>query len=249
MAMVPKITGVVPFSIISPQGAVILLGANFGDEAGTLWLKGGFNGTREMTVDSWTDGGIGAFFPSATAIGPISGLNLTLQVETSFGGKSNEWPLQWVQEVKVLDTSSVGVYACGGGGNVNSCNWQLDVGSMCFSSSNTTDMILESKPPDPACSPCTAVGFHGNCRGAVGDDTGTDVYLIGPLKNSWVLADFTFQDSLPQYGSCDDAVAPPGFQMGGNQWTPAISWCVTPADELFYRLWVYIVGPKGFPHM
>jgi hypothetical protein len=81
----------------------------------------------------------------------------------------------------------------------------------------------------------------------VGDDFGSDVYEIGPLKNAWALLTFAFADSLPKVDSCDDAVKPLGFQ-GGASWAPEVHWCVTPNDELFYWLWVYIIGPKGFPH-
>jgi hypothetical protein len=168
-------------------------------------------------------------------------------VETSEGLKSNPYPLQWVQEVKLLDTGSVSVHNCGKDRNVNSCNWELYTGANCVPLSNTTDMILASKPPDPNC-PCSAGGFHGNCWAAVGDDFGTDVYEIGPLKNAWKLLFFSFADSLPEVDSCDDAVKPIGFQSGGNYWAPDIPWCVTPNDELKYWLWVYIVGPKGFAY-
>lgn len=243
---IPHIDGVLPFSVVSPNGPIIINGEHFGTVEGTLWLKGYF-GNQEMTIDSWGDGGIGAFFPSAATIGTVSDLNLTLQVETSEGFKSNAYPLQWVQEVKLLDTGSVSVHNCGKDGNVNSCNWELYTGANCVPLSNMTNMILASKPPDPNC-PCSAVGFHGNCWAAVGDDFGTDVYEISPLKNAWKLLFFSFADSLPEVDSCDDAVTPIGFQSGGNYWAPDIPWCVTPNDELRYWLWVYIVGPKGFAH-
>jgi hypothetical protein len=242
---IPRIDAVLPFSVVSPNGPIIIGGEHFGTVKGTLWLKGSF-GSRKMIIDTWGDGGVGAFFPSAAATGQISDVHLTLQVETSSGLKSNDWPLQWVQEVTLLDTGSVSVHNCGKDANVNSCNWELYVGAGCFSFSHTTDMILASKPPDPHC-PCTAVGFHGNCWGAVGDDFGSDVYEIGPLKNAWALLTFAFADSLPKVDSCDDAVKPLGFQ-GGASWAPEVHWCVTPNDELFYWLWVYIIGPKGFPH-
>lgn len=242
----PWISGVLPFSVVSPEGPIFLFG-QFGPQQGKLWLKGSF-GTREMAVDSWDNAGIGAVFPSASAIGPISDSNLTLQVEKPGGLTSNEWPLQWVQEVRLLESGNVTVLNCGEGANVNSCNWQLQGGSNCAFASDTTSMVLDSKPPDSAC-PCTAVGFHGNCWGAVTDDGGADTYLIGPLKNGWTLASFTFHDSLPKNDSCDDAVKPPGFQAGDGLWVPSISWCVTSGDSLFYRLWIYIVGPKGFPHI
>lgn len=242
----PHIENVLLLSIISPDGPIIISGRDFGTVKGTLWLKGTF-GSRQMIIDTWGDGGIGAIFPSATTIGTVSDLNLTLQVETSQGFTSNDYPLQWVQEVKLLDTSSVSLHNCGKDGNVNSCNWQLNEGESCVSASNMASMILASKPPDPNC-PCSAVGFHGNCWAAVGDDFGSDVYQIGPLKNAWQFLTFTFGDSLPKDGSCDDAVPPLGFQSGGNSWNPEIFWCVTPNDELLYWLWVYMVGPKGFPH-
>jgi hypothetical protein len=245
LSWLPHIDGVLSFSIISPGGPVILSGQHFGAQ-GTLWLKGSF-GSRPMVIDSWAEGGIGAFFPSAQAIGSLSNLNLTLQVETSDGFMSNDVPLQWVQEVRLLDSSSVNVHNCGKDGNVNSCNWELYTGASCSSISETSSMILASKPPDPQC-PCTAVGFHGNCWAAIGDDFGTDVYEIGPLQNGWTLLSFTFADSLPEIDSCDDANPPIGFQSGASIWAPDIPWCVTPNDELLYWLWVYIVGPKGFAH-
>ena len=243
---IPHIDGVLPFSIISPGGPIILSGEHFGSLEGTLLLKGSF-GSREMVIDSWGEGGIGAFFPSAEAIGSISDFNLTLQVETSDGFTSNEWPLQWDLEVMFLEQSSVKVHSCGKDGNVNSCNGELHVGTSCVGFSNTTSMILASKPPDPNC-PCSAVGFHGNCWAAVGDDFGSDTYEIGPLKNAWSLLSFSFGDSLPKVDSCDHAAKPLGFQAGANQWAPEVDWCVTPNDELLYWLWVVILGPKGFPH-
>jgi hypothetical protein len=74
---IPHIDGVLPFSVISPNGPIIINGEHFGTVEGTLRLKGGF-GSREMTIDTWGDGGIGAFFPSAATIGTVSDLNLTL---------------------------------------------------------------------------------------------------------------------------------------------------------------------------
>lgn len=242
----PHIDAVLAFSIVSPNGPIILTGKNFGSLEGTLWLNGTF-GSREMIIDSWGDTGIGAFFPSAAAIGPIFDLNLTMQVESSDGLKGNHWPLQWIVDVKLLDQGSAKVHNCGKDGNVNSCNGELYVGAGCFSVSNMTSMILASKPPDPNC-PCSAVGSHGNCWAAIGDDFGSDTYQIGPLRNAWTLLSLSFGDSLPKVDSCDHAVKPLGFQPGANQWAPEVHWCVTPNDQLFYWLWIYILGPRGFAH-
>ena len=247
LSWIPHIDSLFPFSVVSPDGPIIISGSHFGTTVGgKLWLKGSF-GMRKMIIDVWTDDAIGAFIPSAAAIGTIFDLNLTLQVESFQGLWSNEFPLQWVQEAKLLNTDSVSVNNCGDDANVNSCNWEAN-SDYCFSSSNMAEMILASKPPDPNC-PCSARGFHGNCWGATGDDFGTDIYEIGPLKNAWTLHSFTFGDSLPKNDdACDDAVRPLGFQSGGDYWAPAIPWCVTPNDELVYWLKVYIVGPVGFPH-
>lgn len=242
----PHIDSVLLFSVISPNGPIIISGRDFGTIKGTLWIKG-LPFDRKMIIDSWSDGSIGAFFPSALAIGTVVSPKFSVQVETSQGLESNFLSLKWVQEVKLLDTDSVEVDRCGEDGNLDSCNWtSYDTVPGCFSAASGTDMIFDSKPPDPNC-PCSARGFHGNCWGAPNDDSGQDVYKIG-LKNAWKMVSFTFGDSLPKVDSCDDAEKPKGFLSGSSTWTPKINWCVTPNDNLKYWLWVYIVGPKGFQH-
>jgi len=126
----------------------------------------------------------------------------------------------------------VKLISCSGDSNADACNAWTD----------PADSYGEFTAYDPAAS---ISGYHYNCWGCFGDDSGADTYEIS-LKNGWVLEDYGKSVSVdPGEGS---ASGPSGFSQGATYWKPQVQWNVSPNDGIFYKINVYVKGPKGMPY-
>jgi len=243
---IPKIEAALTFGI-EPGASVLIAGRLFGDDPGQVRLMG-TAGEAELEVDSWSSTSISGTVPQDVT--PICPTGRVL-VRTTDGVSSNAWSVHVPQERKLLPAEDVEVVSCGDDGNENTCNSNVVDGDSCagqyfppwFVGLDREGRLLG--PQGPA-----AVGYHANCWGAVGDDSGTDSFRIA-LKNGWVLDSAEFLSSVPEgegHTVPPSGGLPAGFVSGASTWTPSIDWSVTPGDSVIYNLYVTIRGPACASH-
>jgi len=86
-----------------------------------------------------------------------------------------------------------------------------------------------------------------NCWGTYGEDDGTDVYEIS-LQNGWTSQSRTVKIHKSGNDTWDYVHGPtPDFSISPH-WNPAFEWSVTSNDEVRYKVWITIAGPKGVPY-
>jgi len=87
-------------------------------------------------------------------------------------------------------------------------------------------------------------GAHANRWGAIGDDTGTDVFHIS-LMNGWRFK--SVQKVRWHKSSGDEELGgpTPSLPVGQSKWNPAIHWVVSPNDAVAYRIKIIVEGPVG----
>jgi hypothetical protein len=234
----PKITAVIGLVQPGSPFPILILGSGFGSEEGKVNIIGQF-GTKQLLGDpdippfnplDWSSNGkaIGAWVPGS--IEGVGDHQATIQVIRNKGKGSNHFPVNFVaarEFGKLLPASDVQLLACGDDGNFDLCNGKLD--------------------PDDSFGPFVSVceaslcGDHANNWGAIGDDKDKDIFQVN-LKNGWRLESIvTDKDSTG--GSI--ASPSPAFPKDETSWTPTVSWMVTSGDQIYYRMYISINGPKG----
>jgi hypothetical protein len=234
----PVITDVI--GLVQPGSAfpILILGSGFGPKPGKVNITGQF-GTKQMLGDpnsppfnplDWSSKGkwVGAWVP-----GNITGVQdhqATVQIMKPGGEASNHFPVNFVaarEFGKLLIASDVKLLSCGDDGNFDLCNGKLD--------------------PDDSYGPFVSVceaslcGDHANNWGAIGDDNDNDVFQVN-LKNGWRLESIVVDKDAT--GGTIGSPSPP-FPPDETSWTPTISWMVTSGDQIYYRVYISINGPKG----
>jgi hypothetical protein len=233
----PQISAVWNGGKVTPGGLVLVSGKWFGEQPGTVQIQGQF-GTKNLQIQQWTPiyalGRMPDFcgFPDHEA---------QLAVVIPGGHKSNDHPVSFraKHELRQLAFSDVQLVQCGDDGNTDSCNGVL----LPDSSYSLVDIEAKAFSPKP---PVAVAGWHSNCWGCVGNDSGTDKYKI-TLKNGWQLAAAVFEVHA---SSSDDSaqLSPTAIPWGATSWTWDWSWVVTPNDYIHYQVAVGIDGPCGIPH-
>ena len=245
-AAVPQIEAVITFGI-EPGAAVLVAGKLFGDSPGRVILVG-INGTSDLQVENWGPTGITGTVPQDADAACLTG---SVRVQASTGVSSEPFQARVNHATKLLPMEDVTVVSCGNEGNQNNCNGHGDEGDLCvdflfppwYQGLDREGRLLGE--PGPA-----VAGYHSNCWGAVGDDSGTDTYRIG-LKNGWVLDSAQFLSKVPEdegHTIPRSGSLPAGFVGGATSWEPSIQWSVTPNDAVIYNLYVTIRGPACVSH-
>lgn len=161
----PMITSVFPFSVIKPNGAVILQGQNFGSFPGQLLLNGPEfpGGSLSLSSLQWGDSFASGVIPNVFG---VRDQKATLQIVTSTGRKSNVVAVEFTaaREVRMLT------------GDV--FHGKPSEGGLLFVGNATTEYTLKvlSSPDSNA---------FGN--------SGTDAFEC-LLKNGWVYFGFAWTD-------------------------------------------------------
>ena len=123
--------------------------------------------------------------------------------------------------------------SCGRDGNANQCNAYKTKGDSCVASGDAY-----VAPPAG-----TAIyGFHSNCWGASGNDTGLDSYDI-TLLNGWIIHEIV--EVKAQKSSSDERVILPSLSTGRATASVAVNWTATPGDHVRYWYKVKVIGPLG----
>jgi hypothetical protein len=233
----PHIDHFVFGSNFTPGGNVGVVGSGFGIGLGQLHMVGygpliPFKLTDTVVqVVAWNNTSISATIP-ANITGVVD-QPVAFYVLTANNVKSNySFTVQFTatREVKLLDfagPAAAKLLSCGTDSNQDQCNDWIDPAD----GTSVTWSV----------SGVTFLGYHSNCWACIGDDGGSDVYLIN-VPNGWVLDHFDF--NLYYEAGAHVATA---FPQGATSWQPTIDWTVTPNDDLLYQGYVYIVGPKGVP--
>jgi hypothetical protein len=243
---VPQIEGILTFGV-QPGAAMMVAGRLFGETPGSVFVVGS-NGVRFLEIETWSSGAIAGSVPQ-----DVDAICATGQVvvESAEGVRSRAWIVQVPREVRALPLADVGVVTCGDDANENRCNDASTAGATCvqpflppwFVGLDQQGQLLGPQGP-------SAIGYHANCWGAIGDDAGTDTYSI-QLKNGWVLDGATFLSSVPEgegHTTPPSGSLPGGFVAGAANWQPSIEWSVTPGDAVMYNLYVDIRGPACASH-
>jgi hypothetical protein len=247
----PKITGY--FGLARPGGVAGIVGNYLGTDGKlTATLKKFSGGTLAVefkrtddpdttNILEWKPGLVGIRWPED--ISGVRAQDATLQITYANGKSTNEWTVAFVpaQEFKMLPRGDVDVVSCSLDANKNICNHVEDMNACAGG-------VSEWAWADPwLVGNSTFQGWHSNCWGAVGDDSGTDIYQI-TLKNGWVLESFEFDKDVS--GDDGDFVkAPsPDFPRGAATWKVSVKWLASSDDEVTYDGFVGISGPKGVPH-
>jgi len=220
----PDITSVFPFSIIRPNGGVILQGKNFGDHPGQFLLKApGFQGgSVSLGALQWSDTVVAGVIPN---IFGVQDQHARLQIVTADGVFSNEWPVTFTaaREVRLLP------------GNIFKINLSThdyyNVEQLGDETTGYTARISHSPEPTPV-----ANLFHGA--------DGTDA-LVCQLRNGWVYAGYRWTDDTS--GINGSPFGPLPEPVGQADIRLAVSWFHDTFSSAQYGLVITAVGPVGVP--
>jgi hypothetical protein len=243
----PKITGY--FGLARPGGVAGIVGTALGSTGTVTATLKKFNGDtlvvpfekhedEEITnILEWKPTFIGIRWPDVSG---VRAQDATLRVKV--GDRTAEWTVAFTPELafKMLPLDDVKVVSCSMDGNHNVCN-NVNASSTCV----PIPPISNELSPWPG--DASVHGMHSNCPGAIGDDSGTDVYQI-TLKNDWTLETFDFDKDLT--GDDGDYVKSPtpAFPRGAATWKVSIQWLASVDDTVTYNGMIGISGPKGVPH-
>jgi len=220
----PTITNVFPFSIIRPNGGVILQGKNFGDHPGQFLLKAaGFKGGNVSLGDlQWSDTVVSGIIPN---IFGVLDQPARLQIVTADGKFSNEWPVTFTaaREVRLLPGN---IFKINMGGH-DRYNF-LELGD---ETKGYTARIAHVSDPTPG-----ANLFGG------GDGTDT---LVCQLKNGWVYAGFEWSDDTK--GINGSPFGPLPEPIGTTSVQFAVAWFHDTFSSALYGLSITALGPVGVP--
>ena len=220
----PVITSVFPFSVIKPNGGVIIQGRNFGDHPGQFLLKAtGFTGgSVSLGSLQWNDSVVAGVIPN---IFGVQDQPASLQIVTAEGRFSNEWPCHFTaaREVRILPGNIFNI-AIGGSDPYNS----EDLGD---ESTGYTLRIWHHGDVTPV-----ANIFSG------GD--GTDS-AICELKNGWVY--YGYQWTADTSGINGSPFGPLPEPVNESRIQLAVSWFHDSFSAAQYGLVITAVGPVGVP--
>ncbi|MEN8222621.1 MAG: hypothetical protein ABFR36_05135, partial [Acidobacteriota bacterium] len=217
----------IPLGALKPGVQLFVKGKKFGPQKGRILIKGNFPGGHiELENVTWvSDSKVNGFVPQSANGQPNQIVSVV--VVSKFNFKSDPFGSPWFygREEKWLVLGDASCLHCGDDGNFNACNKLSPDGSIC-----TAESVI--------------CGFHKNSWGAVGNDSGTDSYLIN-LKNGWVFKSMT--KAKWKKTSADEVLKNPNppLPVGANTWTTAIEWVVTPNDHVVYQIKVLVEGPIG----
>ncbi len=231
----------------TPGGIIAITGHHFGTVSAivrthlTSW--DGKPKVLDLEVASWKDGLIEAHWPSFFG---LRDQDATIEVAPFGRPVSQPHPIRFTPELvgEILPAAEVKVVSCGTDSNFDGCNAFGDPDD-----SVTTILFFSIGSPWGCEHPgpwtlATLCGHHENNWGAIGNDADEDVFEI-TLDNDWLLDHFEFVTKNDSGGTLS---GPSGFPHGGTSWTPRIKWTVTPNDDVYYDIAVWVVGPKGVPH-
>lgn len=220
---------------VKPGADVLVLGKNFGDNTTQLRMR--IKQSNKTFVLDRIDSS--PTFFAATIPATISGVPdqpAEFFLVMGSGMESNKFQATFTaaREVKMIPMGDVKVVSCSTASNCDWCNNHQDsddAGDYC-------DIKIGCNH--------SACGRSYNNWGAVGTDSGDDVYEVN-LKNGWVC------DSAGPLGMNVDsgeggAGGPHDFNAGGSACKFWVGWWVTPADTITYWVPVYIKGPKGISY-
>jgi hypothetical protein len=222
----PKIDKV--FSIITPGGAALVGGSGFGSMPGKLLLRASSGAVFELTNLEWYATGVGGKIPST--ITGLKDLNATLQIVTKNGSPSNEWPVQFVAELKSLSPGDI----------QGSCSDEADSDN-CTPGGLHEDFIPFCIGPWPfkGLAGASFSGYHWTC---VGSSYGTDSFSAS-IKNGW-----RFDSAVLEDLSGSPSVIMSGFQKDTTSMNVSLKWNNAGVSYVWYRVYVYVIGPSGVPH-
>jgi len=233
----PHITGHI--GALQSDNGILIFGENFGPCCGTVELSAmGYD--MALEVEEWHDDVISGFVPARASTACLTG---EIQVSNQKGKASNTLLLPVPLLYKSLSWEDVKIVHCSEDSNNYRCNDYLEIGQCWWlfggidQASNTGGSAI--------------YGSHGNCSGAVGDDSGTDVFEID-LKGGWVLDNARFVSTISEQGEAwtrpRAGELPSGYLEGASFWRPEIEWLATPGDSLQYGLFIGIRGPECSSH-
>jgi hypothetical protein len=213
----PLITSVFPFSVIQPNGGVIIQGQNFGSQPGQFLIVGNFpGGQMALTNLQWGDNFAAGVIPWVAG---VPDQQAVLQIVTQDGQPSNQVPVTFTaaRTVALLPGTAVTPVECGQGGS---------------------DLCYIAGDQDPF----TVAGAHGTLFWP-GGSSGDDVYNVN-LANGWVFDHYEWlaQDGINggPFGLAPDPDELPAFTIDVN-------WSYGFFGNSNYELAIYVVGPIGMP--
>jgi hypothetical protein len=219
------ITSVFPFSVIRPNGGVILTGRNFGDYPGQFLLKAaGFKGGSVSLGDlQWGDTFASGIIPN---IFGVVDQPARLQIVTADGRLSNEWPCRFTaaREVRVLPGN---IFNIALGGNDNYKLFEMG--------DETTGCTMR-------------IGHFPNVEPVAnlfGGDNGTD-NAICDLKNGWVYFGYRWTDDTTGINGSPFGPLPEPANEAHIELV--VSWFHDTFSSSLYGLIITAIGPVGVPY-
>ena len=188
----PQINSIVPFSAVTPGGGLILVGENFGNLPGQLWIHlKDFKGkpVDYQLLDSqnqWGDTFAGGTVPN---IPGVLDQQATLTVVAQCGAVSNAWPAHFTAAIDVADLAfspwaGTNPFGCSMSSGVTDHDACEDQGGLGFPPECAQNFPGWPLAPGNI---GNLAGYHDFGWGFTGND-GTDQYwLNAPLQNGWVL--------------------------------------------------------------
>jgi len=217
----PAITGLVPFSYLTPGGYVAVYGDNFNSFSGPGGkMQFRIGGTVHDLADvQWTDTSVGGRVPDNWNW-PDEG-NADLWLVRADGSKSNSWSLNFTPSYDIQVLSRDAIQA-----SCVSADWNDCLGTIYGPSISTA---------------------HGS---TYGHDAGTDVYTTGTLRNGWTLYDFDFRITSQISGTVQPPSGfKTDYNYLNLQvhWdNQAGAWGMGDGAVTAYHITIYIRGPKGY---
>ena len=232
----PVITSIFPFSNITPGGAVILLGQNFGNLPGQILIKfqNQLIGTSLENIQ-W-----GNTFAAGTIPQGITGVpdqEVTLMVFAQCGAASNELSAHFTatRDMAAIPFPRITCSTSVGAGNSDQCqNWGQD-----------------NWPAECGCCPTFGLqkgptgfyGYHASGWGFSGE-TGNDQFWPSPvLQNGWVLSSVSglAWDKIGGGSYANESSSQPGT----NAPNVSVNWKADNCEVIFYWGNMNIIGPAG----
>ncbi len=208
-------------------------------EAGRAFLLGNWGGDGvdrlEISIVAANADGSGVALQIADNVSGVPDQTVALVIQNAEGWESNSWLLTFVaaREVRLLPQSDVELVECSTSSDTDCCSPDF----------YDSDVVSYFCPTDDDAS------FHGSHQTAWGmprTDVGIDRFRIR-LAPGWEIFGIAL-DVDQEEGESRAWRTSPSAGNGMSDFEEVVNWWTTPNDLVFYRGYVYAVGPRGTPH-
>jgi len=238
----PTITSVSPHSVIKPGGEVFLIGQNFGDAPGQIFI--GLSGQLPLSLQNiqWAPGIGGQYYASGTIPANISGVpdeDVQIYIVTPCGNAGNSLTVHFTaaRDYAAVPFGQISCSSTSGLGGSDACQNNGGYGTPAECA------YIPTWGTEPG--PTGFQGYHASGYGFSGE-SGSDSFFPFWI-NGWV-----FESASPIQGYYKGTFHQPEYQFTGPVGSMApvvtVSWYADNCGMILFFGDVYISGPRGVPY-